>query len=63
MTTFTFKRVQSGFWGQTELARTIKVRAMDEFDAQMTVNLRKDSYKRLANGDTLSWTLVGPQLY
>ena len=57
-TTFTFRRVQSGFWGETELARTIKVQALNEMEAEMIVMARKDAFKKLRNGDNESWTLV-----
>ena len=58
MTTFTFERIQYGYWGRTSLGKTITVKATTEQEAQTKVNARKDSIVRLRNGDTRGWTLV-----
>ena len=58
MTTFTFMRVQYGYWGETSLGKTITVKAATEQEAQTKVNARKDALVRLRNGDTRGWTLV-----
>ena len=59
--TFTYVRVQGGWWGRTELDKTLKVQAESAHEANMIVGRRKDVHKRLANGDYLSWRLATVQ--
>ena len=58
MQTFTFVRVQAGYWGQTKLTKTIKVKAETSCQARAKVNTRKDAHKHLRNGDYQCWELV-----
>ena len=58
MKSFTFERVQYGYWGETALGKRITVKANSEWEARALVDKRKDSYVRLRNGDTKGWTLV-----
>lgn len=58
MQTFTFVRVQAGYWGRTVLAKTIKVKADHSWAAQAIVRARKDAHKHLRNGDYQCWELV-----
>ena len=60
MPTFTFKKVQYGYWGSTDLGKTKTVKAASEDAAYSIIRKRKDQHKRLSNGDTTSWTLVSP---
>lgn len=59
---FVFNRVQSGFWGRTVLPKQIVIKASDETEARLKVALRKDAFKKLRNGDSLSWTLVDKEM-
>lgn len=58
MKTFTFIQVQAGYWGQTKLTKTRKVKAETPWEAVGIVNASKGAYRRLRNGDYLSWELV-----
>lgn len=58
MKQFTFERIQSGYWGQTRLGTTTKVKASSESEAIAMISRRKNSIIRLRNGDTRSWSLV-----
>lgn len=55
--TFTFRKVQHGPWGRTELKTTVKIKAESEAEARSKIRARADYMKRLRNGDTVSWTL------
>lgn len=55
--TFTYIRVQSGYWGSTELRKTISVKAENEIAAWAMVMSRPDAYKSLRYGDRLTWRL------
>ena len=56
--TYEFIRIQRrpGFWGQTELRRSIKVRAASIQEAEQKVEARKDAFTRLSNGDHQYWS-------
>lgn len=56
--TYTFQRFQQGYWGQTPLVKTIKVRAQSQLEAEQIVYARKDFLQRLRNGDTQTWKMV-----
>ena len=60
--TFTYVRVQSGYWGSTELDRVLRVNASTEGEADAKVNSRADAYKRLKNGDRQMWRLMAQSL-
>ena len=57
MTVFTFVRVQAGYWGESELRRTLKIKAESAEVAEATVRNRADYVRRLANGDRQFWRL------
>ena len=61
MQTFTFVRVQYGYWGSTKLTKTIKVKAENARAAELIVGARKDARKGLKNGDRLRWDILENQ--
>lgn len=64
MHTFTFERVQGGYWGQTALRdkngdlKRIQVKAPSVEEARAKVIARKDYWVRLGNGDHRTWLQV-----
>lgn len=58
MNKFVFCRVQRGFWGHTLLSKQVTVMATDAESATSMIMQRSDYYKKLANGDTLTYILV-----
>ena len=55
---YVFQRVQSGYWGATPLGKVAVVQATSEFEARAKIRLRRDFFKTLRNGDTVSWRLI-----
>jgi hypothetical protein len=61
MATFTFQRVQQGYWGSSALRdkngelKQIKVKAETLNEAVSKVMSRKDYTVRLGNGDYRTW--------
>ena len=51
---FTFKKVQQGFWGE-HVKRILVVRAECLEAAEAVIAARPDFYRRLANGDCVTW--------
>lgn len=56
---FVFERFQRGNWGSTSLQKIIIVEADDYTKALAKVVARKGAVRRLKNGDTLVWCLMG----
>lgn len=52
--TFKFKKVQAGFWGE-HVKRHITVYANTQEEAEQIVAARPDYYRRLANGDYVTY--------
>lgn len=68
MATWSFQKVQYGYWGGMPLRdrngrfKVINVKAPTLEAAKLLVMKRKDYYKQLRNGDYTSWFSVG-ELY
>lgn len=64
MSTWTFQRVQYGWWGTSAMRdkngdlKQIHVKANSLEEAHRKVIQRKDYVSRLSNGDTRTWNLV-----
>ena len=56
MTKFTFHKVQRGYWGSSDLGKSLTITAKDRDEAWSIVMARKDFMKRLKNGDTVTWS-------
>ena len=57
MQTFTFKKVQFGSWGETDLGTILTVKAKTLDAAIAKIEKRIDHNKRLPNGDRTRWIL------
>lgn len=56
--TFHFERIQRGRWGETVVSKKpIKVKAKSLDDAHLVINQRRDSGKRLQNGDRIVYAV------
>jgi hypothetical protein len=55
---YKFRRIKRGYWGETELDKTIIVKAKNRGEAEARVEGRKDARVRLQNGDYLSWRMM-----
>jgi hypothetical protein len=66
--TYTFQKVQYGYWGQAPLfdkdgkVKLLNVKAESLEEAKLQVVKRKDYYRRLSNGDSREWIFVGHPL-
>lgn len=68
MTEYKFGLIQYGYWGQAPKRdrngrlKQIWVKAPTLADAELIVRQRKDNYKRLRNGDSVSWFFLEQEM-